>query len=139
MPTPPTPASSREVSADQTSKKRFEDDPRWILKCLLGALKPLSDLRRSIPLPYVTVFLTVALDEGKGVGAYARDLGIHRWTMSRYLRDIGERARSGAPGLCLVTVEHYSDDPRQTQVLLTAKGRAVAEEVFRQMSRLATR
>jgi len=87
----------------------------------------------------VTVFLMVALDEGKGVGAYARDLGIHRWTMSRYLCNIGARARTGGPGLGLVTVEHYADDPRQTKVLLTAKGRAVAEEVFRQMSRLAVR
>jgi DNA-binding MarR family transcriptional regulator len=139
MPASPTAPSSREVSADRTSKERFEDDPRWIIQCLLWALKPLSNLRRSIPLPYVTVFLMVALEEGKGVGAYARDLGIHRWTMSRYLRDIGERARGGGPGLGLVTVEHYADDPRQTQVLLTAKGRALAEEIFRQMSRLAPR
>ncbi len=78
----------------------------------------------------------VALDEGKGVGTYARAVGIHRWRMSRYLRDIGTRARSGGPGLGLVTVEHDPKDRRWTKVVLTAKGRAVAEEVFQQMRRL---
>ena len=92
MPPSPTPPSSREVSAARTPRKGFEADSRQLIQCLLSALKPLSNLRISIPLPYVTVFLMVALDEGKGVGAYARDLGIHRWTMSRYLCNIGARA-----------------------------------------------
>jgi DNA-binding MarR family transcriptional regulator len=139
MPASPTPPSSREVSPDRTSRKRFGDDPRWIIQCLLWALKPLSNLRGSIPLPYVTTFLMVALDEGKGVGAYARDLGIHRWTMSRYLRDIGARARNGGPGLGLVAVEHDPRNPRQTKVLLTAKGSAIAAEVFRQLRRMPIR
>jgi hypothetical protein len=98
MPVPPTPASSREISSARTSRKRFDNDFGRIIQCLLWALKPLSNLRGSIPLTYVTTFLMVALDKGKGVGAYARDLGIHRWTMSRYLRDIGARARNGGPG-----------------------------------------
>jgi hypothetical protein len=33
----------------------------------LWALKPPANLRGSIPLPYVTIFLMVALDEGKSV------------------------------------------------------------------------
>jgi hypothetical protein len=49
---------------------------------------PLSNLRGSIPLPYAVVFLTVALEEGKTMSAYARALGIdNRRTMSRYLAD----------------------------------------------------
>ncbi len=43
---------------------------------LLWALRPLSSLRGSIPLPYAIVFLLVALEKGKGVNAYARELGI---------------------------------------------------------------
>ena len=74
------------------------------LQSLLWALKPLSNLRGSIPLPFATVFLMIALDEGHGVNAYARAMGIHRAAMSRYLRDIGARARNGGPGLGLVTV-----------------------------------
>jgi hypothetical protein len=102
----------------------------------LWALKPLSNLRGSIPLPYVTIFLMVALDEGKSVSAYARALGIeNRRVMSRYLRDIGDRARNGGPGLGLVTVEQHPTHSHTRQVLLTAKGRAVARAIFRQMRR----
>jgi len=117
------------------SRRASLDDPRWIIQCLLWGLKPLVNLRGSIPLPYAIVFLLVALDEGNGVNYYARSLGIHRWRMSRYLRDIGSRNRSGGPGLGLVSVEH--DGPRSTKVVLTDKGRALAEEVFRQMRRLS--
>jgi DNA-binding MarR family transcriptional regulator len=120
-----------------SSRGKSLDDPRWMIQCLLWALKPLVNLRGSIPLPYAIVFLLVALDEGNGVNYYARSLGIHRWRMSRYLRDIGARSRSGGPGLGLVAVLHDSDDHRYTKVVLTDKGRALAEEVFGQMRRLS--
>ena len=102
---------------------------------LLRTLKPLLNLRASIPLPFVTTFLFVALDEGKGVNEYARAAGIHRAAMSRYLRDIGDRARNGGPGLGLVAV--VQDDPgvKKTRVVLTAKGRQLAKEVFEQTRR----
>lgn len=54
-----------------------------VVQTLLWALKPLSNLRRSIPLPYAITFLTVALEEGKPVGAYARELDFNRYVMSR--------------------------------------------------------
>jgi hypothetical protein len=103
------------------------------VESLLRGLKPLCNLRGSIPLPFVTTFLMVVLDEGKGVNAYARAVGIHRSSMSRYLRDIGDRARNGGPGLGLVTVEPHPTNPLRSQVLLTAKGRAIARKVFEQM------
>jgi hypothetical protein len=40
------------------------NDKRTI-QVLLWALKPIANLRRSIPLPYALTFLTVALQEGK--------------------------------------------------------------------------
>lgn len=104
------------------------------IQALLWALKPLSNLRGSIPLPYVTIFLMVALDEGKSVSTYARAVGVKdRRIMSRYLRDIGDRARNGGPGLGLVTIEPNPTKPRAHQVHLTAKGRAVADAIARQM------
>ena len=66
---------------------------------LRGALKPFDNLRGWIPVRYVTTFLMVALDEGKWLSAYARDAGMDRISMSRCLRDIGERSRTGGPGL----------------------------------------
>lgn len=108
-----------------------------VIQTLLWALKPLMNLRGSIPLPYVTIFLMVALDEGKSVSAYARTLGISdRRVVSRYFRVIGERARNGGPGLGLVTVEQSPTHSRaRARVLLTAKGRSVAEAILQQMRR----
>jgi hypothetical protein len=106
-----------------------------VIQTLLWALKPLSNLRGSIPLPFVTAFLTVALDEGQGVCAYARAMGMHRAIASRYLRAIGDRARNGGPGLELVTVARHPSHPQRHQIFLSTKGRVIAEEIFRQMRR----
>jgi len=106
-----------------------------LIQILLWALKPLSNLRGSIPLPFVIAFLMVALDEGKGASAYARALGISRTAMSRYLRDIGDRSRNGGPGLGLVTVQARSAHSNRRPVVLTAKGRATAKLIFEPMRR----
>jgi DNA-binding MarR family transcriptional regulator len=95
----------------------------------LWALKPLSNLRRSIPLPYAITFLTVALEEGKPVGAYARDLDFNRYVMSRYMQCIGE--------IGLVTIKRTTGYPTRTEVFLTEKGRAVAAQVFDNLRRLS--
>ncbi len=117
------------------SKPPIRQSDKRVIQTLLWALKPLTNLRGSIPLPYVTIFLMVALDEGKSVSAYARTLGVKdRRIMSRYLRVIGERARSGGPGLGLVTVEKHPSHSR-ARVLLTAKGRSVAQAILQQMRR----
>jgi hypothetical protein len=109
------------------------------VQTLLRALKPLLNLRgsRSIPLPFATTFLMVALDEGKGVNAYARAAGMDRRMMSRYLRGIGDRARNGGPGLGLVSVDEHPEDPVRTQVFLTAKGRGIANKMFGQLLKLS--
>ena len=68
-----------------------------VIQTVLSALRPLSSLRRSIPLPYALTFLTVALDEGKPVGVYAREMDFNRWVMSRYLQCIGDRGEMAKP------------------------------------------
>ena len=65
-------------AVDPPAMKRSD---RREIQSLLWALKPLSNLRGSIPLRFVTTFLMVALDEGKGVNAYARAVGTHRSVM----------------------------------------------------------
>jgi hypothetical protein len=105
------------------------------VQSLLWALKPLSNLRGSIPLRFVTTFLMIALDEGKGVNAYARAVGTHRSVMSRYLRQIGDRARNGGPGLGLVAVKRHPTDLLKYQVFLTDKGRSIAEKIFHELRR----
>ena len=108
------------------------------VQALLGALKPLSDLRGTrMPLSYVIVFLMVALDEGKSVGSYARALGIkNRLTMSRFLQNIGRKGRDGRTGLDLVTSKPDPSVYQGTQIFLTAKGRAVVKSALEQLERL---
>jgi hypothetical protein len=105
------------------------------IEALLWALKPLANLRGSIPLPYATTFLMVALDEGKSINAYARAVGINRAAMHRYMQNIGDRARNGGAGLGLVRTEQHPTFSNRRQVLLTDKGRLLAEEIFQQMNR----
>lgn len=107
-----------------------------VIQNLLWALKPLTNLRRrSMPLPYAVAFLTVALEEGKPVGTYARELDVNRYVMSRYMQCIGDRARNGGAGLGLVTIRRTSSYPTRTEVFLTDKGRALAAAVFRNLQR----
>ena len=100
------------------------------IQALLWAIKPLADLRGSIPFPYIVAFLTVAVEEGKPVGAYAREMKINRFIMSRYMRCIADRGRNGKAGLGLVTVRRTHTSSSRTAVFLTDKGRAVAAQVY---------
>ena len=142
--TGPAPARARKSrragSVSATPVRPASDAPfgpsdERLIQALLWALKPLSNLRGSIPLPFVTTFLMVALDEGKGVCAYARAAGISRPTMSRHLHDIGDRARNGGPGLGLVTIRPHPSYAHRRQVFLTAKGHATAKLIFAPMRR----
>jgi hypothetical protein len=108
-----------------------------VIQTLLWALKPLANLRRTIPLQYALTFLTVALDEGKPVGTYAREMDVNRWVMTRIMQSIGDKARSGGVGLGLVTIKRTTGYPTRTEVFLTDKGRAVAAQVFENLRRLS--
>ena len=120
---------------DLVSEPAIRQGDKRVIQTLLWALTPLMNLRGSIPLPFLTIFLMVVLDEGKCVSEYARAFGVKdRRMMSRYLRDIGERARNGGPGLGLVTVEQLPTHSR-ARVVLTAKGRSVAQAILQQMRR----
>ena len=107
------------------------------IQALLWAIKPLVNLSGSIPFPYVLTFLTVAMEEGKPVGAYARAMNISRFIMSRYIRCIGDRGRNGGVGLGLVTVKRTHTSSSRTAVFLTDKGRAIAAQVYSNLRQTA--
>ena len=88
---------TNEAIAPSSDKRRIE--------ILLLALKPLNDLRGSIPLSYALTFLAVAREEGKAIGIYASEMDLSRFMMSRYVQCLGDRGRYGTPGLGLVTVK----------------------------------
>jgi DNA-binding MarR family transcriptional regulator len=122
-------------AADLAVEPAIEQTRKRDIESLLRTLKPLANLRGSIPLPFVTTFLMIALDEGKGVNAYARAVGIHRAAMSRYIRNIGDQARNGRPGLGLVRVEPNPAHPRSTKVILTTKGRSISNAMFQKLKK----
>jgi hypothetical protein len=102
---------------------------RKAVETLLSALVPISDLRdRPIPLAFVVVFLSVVLNEGQPVGWYAEHLNMTRFATYKNLQSLGERGRHQAEALRLVMIK--PGDRTKTMVVLTAKGRAVAAQVF---------
>jgi DNA-binding MarR family transcriptional regulator len=124
------------VAADRAvDPPRITPSHKRDIQFLLSALRPLANLRGPIPLSFVTTFLTVALEEGKGVNAYARAVGINRSSMSRHLRNIGDRAINGGPGLGLVKAKPHPSDSSKCQVFLTDKGRSVAKSIFQRQRR----
>lgn len=130
------PTSSATSLAQKLSDPALSENEKRVAQALLWALKPLANLRRPMPLPSLTAFLMIALDEGQGVNVYARGAGIDRAAMSRTLHAIGDRARNGGPGLGLIKIEPRLSDPARTRIFLTSKGRAIAKEIFLQLRRM---
>jgi hypothetical protein len=108
-------------------------DQNRAIQALLYAIKPLVDSGGPIPFPYMLTFLTVALEEGKPVGAYGRELNFSRFQISRYMRCISDTGRDGTAGLGLVTIKRTSVASTKTAVFLTDKGRAIASQVYRNL------
>lgn len=120
-------------SSNANTKEAISSGDKRLLQELLWAFKPLLNLRRPMPLPFVTAFLMVALEEGKGVNEYARALGMDRGATSRSLHAIGDRARSGDLGLGLITFRSHPTDPLRSQIFLTVKGRSMAKQFLQQL------
>jgi DNA-binding MarR family transcriptional regulator len=77
--------------------------------------------RHDMPLQYVTSFLLVAMDEGRGVNEYAERAGVSKSVMSRHLLDIGPRMRNQSTGFGLVEQRPNMHELRRHEVFLTPK------------------
>jgi DNA-binding MarR family transcriptional regulator len=108
---------------------------RSILQAHLRALEPFKDLRRTMPLQYVTAFLLVATEEGLNITDYAVKAGISQSLMVRHLADLGAVNRYHKPGFDLV--EQFDDpvDKRFRLMRLTAKGKSLAARIIRAYGR----
>ena len=94
-----------------------------IIQSLLLALEPVSNLRgHPVKLRLVTAFLAVATNEGKGLSEYARCLGIHRATISRFIYELADRSRYGGPGLGLISIYEVLGATEQARDSLNQKG-----------------
>src|SRR5262249_52961060 len=113
-------------------RKPLDDERKQGAWALHEALAMFTrELRVDMPLQYVTSFLLVAMDEGKGVGEYAERAGVSKSVMSRHLLDIGPRMRNQSTGFGLVETRTNPEDYRAHSVYLTAKGRAMMERIVK--------
>jgi len=76
-------------------------------------------------------FLLVAVEEGRGVQEYAERAGVTQSVMTRILFALGPRCQKGAPGYGLMQQATDTVDLRKHQTFLTAKGKALREEIVR--------
>jgi hypothetical protein len=109
------------------------------LEALLAALEPFRAIRGTMPLQYVIAFLQVCLEEGEGTLEYARRTGVSPSVMSRHLLDIGDRNRHMKEGFGLVTQRQDPLNLSRHQQMLTPRGRAIAHQITRALSRVIKR
>jgi DNA-binding MarR family transcriptional regulator len=106
------------------------DDEKAALASLLKALKPFRELNSTMPLQYVTAFLSVANKEGQNVTAYAKLLDTSQSLMTRHLLDLGKINRHHKPGFDLVEAETDMMDRRNKLMYLTAKGQRLVGQLI---------
>ncbi len=100
-------------------------------RLLLTALDHFTDVYSIMPLQQAKTFLLVAMEEGLGVGEYARRAGAKSSVMTRHMLDLGEMNRRHQPGLALVYTRPNPMNRRMHQCFLTPTGVALANKVYR--------
>jgi len=91
------------------------------LNALQAALTVVERRFGPMPLAHVIAFLHVALEEGRGVGHYARQTNTHRSVMSRRLQGLDDRL--------LIEVTGTGRLDGQKEIFLTERGRRLVREM----------
>jgi DNA-binding MarR family transcriptional regulator len=105
-----------------------KDEQLGLRKCVL-VIESFRAIRRIMPLQQLYAFLLVAMEEGCSVSEYARRAGVTQAVMTRILFALGSRGQGRQSGYGLVQQAIDLEDSRRTQTFLTAKGRALIEEM----------
>lgn len=114
---------------------------RAAARTLLQAIEPFRQINPSMPLSYLTAFLLVAAEEGKGVAEYAEAAStpgiepVSPTVMTRNLLDIGERNRQREAGYGLITQERDLFDLRKHNARITTRGKAFMNAIRRALGR----
>ncbi len=115
------------------------EDTAGHLRAATEMLDAFRAVEPSIPSSYIAAFLAVAMDPGHGTAHYSKSLGMLQPVGSRVLLEIGQKTRTGGPGLGLVAAEYDKDDLRLKRYFLTAKGRGLLSKIDVAMSRRRAR
>lgn len=101
---------------------------------LLSGVNAFLKIRERMPLRCVQAFLAVALHPGESVTELSRLCDLNVNTMSRNLRDIGERDRWGGAGSGLVVGKSNPQDARERAYYLTPAGEAMLRKILERLS-----
>lgn len=116
------------------AKQSLNAEEKDAARVLLTALEPFKAVYSIMPLQQASTFLMVAMEEGLGVGEYARKAGANPGVMTRHMLDLGELNRRHEPGLGLVFTRLNPMNRRMHQCFLTPKGVALATAVYRALA-----
>lgn len=107
------------------------------LRGYLEANRIMMAEREEIPATIINTFLGVALwgsDGPKGepftIKELAEKIGLPYTTVSRHLRYLGDKERTGVDGLGLVDTAIYLPNRRQKVAFLTSKGKALRDRLL---------
>lgn len=121
------------------NKPTFSDEERAYANALLAALEPFLAIRGTMPLQYLTAFLRVVAEEGKGVAEYAEMAGVASTVMTRHLLDIGERSRDLTEGFGLVYQKRDVRDLRINRTYATPQGHTLFRKMMQPVKALMGR
>lgn len=99
------------------------------LEALTRAIEVFREVDSAFPASYMAAFLMVAIKPGLGTSEYARRLGMLQPVASRILLEIGQKARTGEPGLGWIDGVSDLQDMRTKRMFVTPKGRAVLRKL----------
>jgi DNA-binding MarR family transcriptional regulator len=113
---------------------RFQAPDDGDLKTLNKLYRVIEEFRKeqpAMPTSYISAFLQVAMKPGEGPTDYAKALGTIQPVMSRYLSEIGIKAREREEPLHWVDREEDLQNLRKKRFFLTAKGRGLMHRIIK--------
>ena len=102
---------------------------RASIRSFLQALQTFRELSPTMPVGEVSMFLSVALNEGASLTELAEEADMKKSTSSRYLLDLSDKTRDGGSGYGLVQREADPKELRRNMYSLSPKGRDVVRKL----------
>jgi DNA-binding transcriptional ArsR family regulator len=122
---------------EMTTNSENRDSLRAYLEANRRVQAAQTDATQYIPVTILNSFLGVALwggysnrEEPTPLEVIAERLGITPQTLSTHLRYLGDRYREGKEGMGLVELDTYVLNRRMKVARLTAKGKALADQLM---------
>jgi len=108
------------------------------LRAFFEASRLMNNIGVEMPISILLTFLGVAMwgykdgersEEPLTLKEIARNVGLPQATVSRHLRYLGDKQRTGKPGLGLVKTEIWVVNQRQKITYLTVKGQNLIDQI----------